>query len=163
MLMATVVFSVISLGCEEPTSYEPPVYEVGFNHLDEMLPAAFVPLDAGSSVPVVKGSQGAWMIVGAVRTNQFGPEVEKITVEAKLTDAEGKVYAHYRIRRPLYRYGDGFGYVTDLYLIVEQAKAEYTFAWDQEDAILILELEADDGTVLKDEVLIKTDAVHAAH
>lgn len=157
---ALIALAMSAPGCEEPTSYAPGelVYEVGFNHVEGQLPGAFVPLSAGNSVPVVKGSQGAWMVVGAVRTNAFAPEIDKITVEAKLTDGEGKIYAHYRIRRPLYRYDDGLAYVTDLYLIVESAKVEYNFDWADQDAILLLELEADDGTTMTDQVTIKTTA-----
>lgn len=94
-----------------------PSFAVGTNPFGVSDPARFVALEAGSEFRVEKGTQGAWMLVVAVRT--AGMLTGDVDLEARLWAAgvdEGGV-----IRsglRPI-RAGDGYDYLYSLPLIVD--------------------------------------------
>lgn len=125
-------------------------------HLEDTpFPSAFVPLSDGDTLPVVKGSQGAWMVVACVRTDAF-EHTSKVTIRGDLIDVEtGTEMARLKFRKALVRPGDGYSYAADLYLILAKPGGEAPpLDWDGRDAVLRLRLDDLQGWQLEDSITV---------
>ncbi len=126
---------------DEPPVAPDGVYQIGINEQDAPPPSTFELISDGAEVPVVLGSQGAWMVVGAVRTTAF-EGTDKVSIIAELEDAEtGERYARVKFRRPLEDGADGYRYITDIFLIVGQAGGKNEYEWEGRDVVLNLRVE----------------------
>ncbi len=105
----------------EDTAGPPPVVKLGTNTTGSADPATFV--EAGETLPVVFGPQGAWMIVLAVGTNAYPPEVKRLRVKASIALDDGiprEIDA--KPNQDNVTVGaDGLSYVLNTWLIVDAA------------------------------------------
>ncbi|MFT7625261.1 MAG: hypothetical protein ACI9WU_004452 [Myxococcota bacterium] len=83
----------------------------------------------GDDVPIVKGPQGAWMMVGAGLTNILPENTKYANVEARLTNLAGESLAGLKQKRPSFWNGDGTSLVANLYLILHKDES-----WDGQEA-----------------------------
>ncbi|MFT5431567.1 MAG: hypothetical protein ACI9OJ_002264 [Myxococcota bacterium] len=94
-------------------------YHIGTNVPGETSSQYFTVAESGMTVSAVLGSQGAWMVVVAARTNQFGCCVKRVDVEASITGTDGTVHGQLKYkRRPLFDGGDGFRYLMNTFVVV---------------------------------------------
>ncbi len=156
------IIAVAGCGVDDLAFQPPPdgAYELGINQQETPPPAAFQVVSDGTPVPVVLGSQGAWMVVGAIRTTAF-EGVEKVQIIAELEDAEtGKRYARVKFRRSLVDGLDGFRYLTDIFLIVGKAGGDNEFEWEGRDFVMNLRVEESWGVGLEDAVTVRLQTQH---
>ena len=146
------VFCSLSPGCETPEESEglPPgaQYQIGTNDPDMNLPSAFTPTQEGVAVAVVRGGQGALMLVAAARTNVFADD-QLLTVTGRIEDAEnGEVYSTltYRKRAVL---SEGLVYVRDIFMVLDTA-GQASYAWDGREALYTVTLTPETGPALTD-------------
>lgn len=135
---------------------ENPVFELGYNEQGKVTPDHFFAAQDGMEAPIVKGSQGAWMLVVAARSNQW-PDVDKVNVEAEIGPAGQPVFGKLKYKkRPLLDGGDGFKYLMNVFLVVSNDQA-----WDGQLADFTVILETTDGTrrleATTSITLVKTD------
>ncbi len=131
-------------GTTDPTGTDtgeplPPTYELGYNEQGKVTPSFFTAVSEGDEVPIVKGSQGAWMYVVAARTNQLPIDVKKINIEAELgpPDDPDSPYGKLKYKkRPVFDGQDGFMYLMNVYLVVPKNES-----WDGQEATLFLAIE----------------------
>ncbi|MFT5431502.1 MAG: hypothetical protein ACI9OJ_002199 [Myxococcota bacterium] len=127
---------VAAAGCDETTA-SGGVLTIGFNTAGD--PNSFQALEEGGSVPVVVGTQGALMLVGAVESNQFG-DIDTIEAVFELKTPDGESMARYKFRRKVVVDSDGYIYLHDVFLVVEESAAR-TGAFADRDATLHVTLQ----------------------
>lgn len=126
---------------DDGTAPAPDLYEIGTNIAGKTSPVAFDQAADGGNVDVVLGSQGAWMVVVAARTNMFPDDVKRVDVEASVTPPGGTAYGKLKFKkRPLLNGGDGYKYLMNVFLVVSN-----NLEWNGQQAILSVKLSAPEG------------------
>jgi len=128
----------------EPWVAPPPelqVYEIGYNEAGKTAAHTFTMVETGSVAPIVKGTQGAWMLVIAARCNALPPGKNRVTVEAELGPPGETPYGKLKYkRRPVLDGGDGFRYLMNVFLVVSNNEE-----WDEQETALTVSIETEDG------------------
>jgi hypothetical protein len=144
--------SSLCLGCEghEAPDGLPPgaQYQVGTNDPELDLPLAFTATLEGMDVLIVRGGQGALMLVAAARTNVFVDD-QLLTVSARIEDEEtAEVYSTltYRKRSVM---SDGLVYVRDIFMVLDTA-GQASYPWDGRQALFTVTLTPESGPALTD-------------
>ena len=123
-----------------------PTLEVGTNEVGE---DDFTVLHDGSSLPVILGGQGAYMLVVAMRASEV-EDLADAHVRVEL-DHEDALVAKVKVKHAdLTHEGDGWTYLRDIYLIVDDHETLLGT-----DAVLRVELvTVDDELIVVGEVAI---------
>ena len=129
---------------------EPFVFDVGTNIAGATGVDAFTPLLTGGSATVVRGSQGALMLVVAARSNAYPAQCKRFTVEAELTLEDGKqlgVLTHKK--RPMIdgSAGTGLRYMLNVFLVLAEDRPAFGLpnSWEGKRGTLRVALSIDDG------------------
>ncbi len=139
-------------GVTPPDDGDPPepFLTPGFNYQGKSSMDAFVPIEDGTTVDVVLGPQGAWMMVAAGHTNAYPAGTEHVAVEARLTDSNGDSLIGTKFKkRPVFLQPDGSFLLMNVYLVVSKDES-----WDGQKATFELVLSEFSG----EEVHIETSA-----
>ena len=131
---------------------ENPTFDLGQNDPGQTDSAFFQYFEDGMDGSVMKGPQGAWMLVLAARTNQFGCCLERVDVRVSVDGIDGTQYANLRYkRRPLYPGADGQLYLMNVFVVVGDPEV-----WDGQFAEITFSITPDvGGQTLTDTRLLK--------
>lgn len=125
-------------------------YELGTNIQGKTSPLAFTVLTTGATAPIVKGSQGAWMLVVSARTDLLAPGTKRVDIEAELGPPGGEPYGKLKFkRRPVLDGGDGFRYLMNVFLVVSNNEE-----WNGQEADLRVVME-EEATGIKLEETVR--------
>lgn len=123
---------------------DPAVFELGFRRAAGTDPGDFQTITADSTVAVVHGTQGAWMVILAIRTNQLPAGTLRADLVASLDNAAGERWGHIELIRHLaHPNADGLCYLRDTYLVVPSSQE-----WDGEPATLTVQVTTDSGATV---------------
>lgn len=136
--------------CASSRAVVSPVFAIGTDPDGALGGLPFAPASEGSEFTVVKGTQGAFMIVLSAATNRFDCCVERVNIRASLTTVDcGRKLGESNLRRRLLAHGDdGLGYILNTFLIVGPEGT-----WEEEQAVLTLSLEPYGGGETFDQTL----------
>ncbi len=119
-----------------------PVFYVGYNEAGQVDPTAFTRPDDASTIPVVLGTQGSWMVVVAGMTNQLPCCVDRVDLTASVGVPGEVPLGRIKLkRRPVFRDASGDQYIMNIFLVVPPDPEE----WDSQNVELSLEITPHEG------------------